>query len=119
MQEIRLIGTAEIPRAIGRGEGFSVGLYWRPRDKPRGDYAVSVQLRDVSGAIVAEQTGRPAAGAYPTTRWQKGEVLLDWHDLSIPATLPEGDYTLVVALRDAAGHMVLGEANVGSVSISR
>jgi hypothetical protein len=46
-----------------------------------------------------------------------GEVLLDWHDLTLPASLPSGDYQLWVVLQEVAGARVLGETMVQAVTV--
>jgi hypothetical protein len=69
--------------------------------------------------VAYEEVAVPAGGAYPTRVWQVGEVLLDWHDLTLPASLPSGDYQLWVVLREAAGARVLGETGIGSVTMIR
>jgi uncharacterized membrane protein len=118
MGEMRFLGSTFFPGAIRSGEEMSVGLYWRARGKPRGDYLVAVQLRDAAGRIVAEQKDRPAAGAYPTTQWSEGEVLLDWHDWVVPATLAPGEYAMQIVLSDAVSGKVLGETALAKISIT-
>jgi hypothetical protein len=76
-----------------------------------------VQVRDASGNLVIEQSDRPALGTYPTTQWNAGEVLLDWHDLQMPPDTPPGKYQIVVALQELASARVLGEAKIGEVSV--
>ncbi len=119
MQEVRLIGTTEISQEINAGDVLQVGLYWRPREKPRGEYSITVQLRDASGKAVAEQTSLPAAGAYPTTKWQAGEILLDWHDVQVPANLAEGVYFLTILMHNAADRTLIGEASIAKVTVER
>lgn len=119
MGEIRFIGYVPPRQTITAGEPFSLGLYWRARDKPRGDYVVAVQLRDVGGRVAFEHAGRPAHNVYPTTQWDAGEVLRDWHDFTLPSNLPAGDYAICVVLRDAASGRVLGEAHLAPLSVAR
>jgi hypothetical protein len=94
-------------------------LYWRARSKPQGDYLTIVQLRDSNGQVAFEQSQRPANGSYPTTEWEAGEVLLDWHDIILPTDLAEGTYQLYVVLRDAADRRSGGEATLAQVTINR
>jgi hypothetical protein len=56
-------------------------------------------------------------GTYPTTAWNVGEVLLDWHDLAIPEDFPTGEYPMAVVLRDATTRIVVGQAPVTTVKI--
>jgi hypothetical protein len=118
MQELRFLGFAPPRQTISAGELLQVGLYWRAREKPRGDYVVAVQVRDASGRIAAEEVNRPANGTYPTTQWDAGEVLLDWHDFSLPASLASGAYQIVVVLRDVSGKE-LGSANISPLIITK
>ncbi len=117
MGEMRLLGFKPFPTMLQAGQPLALGLYWRARAKPQGDYLVTVQVRDASGNLVIEQSDRPALGTYPTTQWEAGEVLLDWHDLQIPSDTPPGKYHLVVALRESASARVLGEAKIGEISV--
>jgi len=119
MQEIRLLGSTEIPKSVAVGETIPVGLYWRAREKPRGDYVVTLQLRDSNNRVVLEQTDVPAAGAYPTRLWQVGEVLLDWHDLALPASLLPGNYDLLILLQKSADHSSLGETKIGQLIVRK
>ena len=126
LNEIRLLGSTSIPKAVRAGDDLSLGLYWRARSKPAGDYTVVVQVRDSAKHIAFEQADRPAAGAYPTTLWQVGEILLDWHDVTLPANLPAGDYIIMVLLRkpvdvppaqvaqDGLLHRAVGDTSVTS-----
>ncbi len=118
MREIRLIGFKSIPDQIASGQPLPIGLYWRARDKPRSDYAVSVQLRDTSGLVAFEQSARPAAGTYPTTEWDSGEVLLDWHDLSLPVSLSPGAYTVQVLLTNLADGSIVGQTALTNIVVS-
>jgi hypothetical protein len=117
MREMRFLGYVSLPREIKRGEVLEVGLYWRARSKPQGDYIVAVQLRDAAGRIASEHAARPANGTYPTTQWDAGEVLLDWHDFVLPSDLAAGTFQIGVVLRDAASGAKIGETWISSVSV--
>jgi uncharacterized membrane protein len=116
MQEVRLLGFKPMPATVTVGSVLPVGLYWRARAKPRGDYVVTVQLRDAVGRVAFEHRERPAEGTYPTTQWVEGEVLLDWHDLILPTSLAPGPYSLWVCLNDANG-ATLGETSLTIISV--
>jgi uncharacterized membrane protein len=119
MQEIRLLGYVGLTDRATIGSQVSLGIYWRARGKPRGDYEVAVQLRDPAGRVALAQSSRPADGAYPTTLWETGEVLLDWHDLVIAGDFPVGEYAMMVVLRDAVSKAVIGEAPVSKITIGK
>ena len=119
MGEMRFLGY-ELPRGtIQPSELLQVGVYWRAREKPRGDYLVTVQLRDAVGQIAFEQTSRPANGNYATLEWDVGEVLLDWHDLNMPQNIAEGEYQLSVFLRNANTGQFIGETPISTITIHR
>ena len=119
MGELRFLGYVPPAKTAISGGPFSLGLYWRAREKPRGDYVVAVQLRDQSGRVAFEQASRPANGTYPTMQWDAGEVLLDWHDFDLPTDIAPGEYQIFVALRDSASDRVLGQTAVSSLTINR
>ena len=117
MGELRLLGFVSPRATIAPGELLQVGLYWRAREKPLGDYVVGVQLRDASGRVAFEQSTRPANDAYPTTQWDAGEVLLDWHDFDLPRDLIIGNYQIFAVLRDAATGKPVGETLISTISV--
>jgi len=73
-------------------------------------------LRDEAGDVWAEQADRPVDGTYPTTRWEEGEVLRDWHDLRVPAATAQGTYQVYVQVRE--GGAVVGELSLGQVEVA-
>lgn len=117
MGEIRLLGLASLPRTIGSGQRLAIGIYWRARAKPRGDYQVQIELKNAAGVTVLEKFGTPAAGTYPTSQWQIGEVLLDWHDLDLPSDLESGEYRMMVYLRDSTKQIILGQVQAALIKI--
>ncbi len=117
--EMRLLGYAPMRMTLSPGEVLSIGLYWRARNKPQSDYLVKVQLRDASGKVTVEQSARPANNTYPTLQWDAGEVLLDWHDVLVPASLVAGEYTIQVVLVDAPAGEIVGEIELPKISVVR
>jgi hypothetical protein len=69
------------------GGSVTVTLRWYATAAPSRDYTVFVQLRD-GGGTRAQHDGAPLAGAYPTSRWRPGDLILDRHELgSIAGTV--------------------------------
>jgi hypothetical protein len=84
---------------ITAGEGgLIVTLHWRSIQPATDDYTVFVHLLDGSGQVVAQHDGQPQGGAYPTSVWDTGEIVLDEHALVLPPDLAQGDYLLRVGL---------------------
>jgi hypothetical protein len=119
MGEMRLLGFKPLPVNIQAGQVLSIGLYWRARGKPQSDYRVIIQLRDLYGRVVVEHSARPANNTYPTTEWNAGEVLLDWHDLNLPSEMDAGSYPMVVILQDAVTAHILGETTIRQIQVLR
>ncbi len=73
-------------------------LFWQSLAALSTDYTSFVHLRDETGATVAQRDGQPLDGAYPTSRWQPGEVVIDPITLTLPEELPPGQYKLFTGL---------------------
>lgn len=108
---LRLVGqsAAEIQPAIhGAGDRpatpsrWRLSLYWQTTERLEADYTVSVRplrggqpLSDADGQPLI-QDHQPAWNAYPTTRWQPGEVVRDDYVFDRPpGGLPDGAQVVV------------------------
>lgn len=95
---IRLVG-AELPgETLSAGSPYTVTLAWSADEPVTADYVFFVQLLDADGALVAQADREPEAGFYPTSAWKVGESVQDSYTLDIPATLPQGDYSLITGM---------------------
>lgn len=115
MNELKLIGFTDLPMPIHKGQVLPLGLYWQAVSKPTRDYVVAVQLLDTTGRVLLEQAAQPAVGTYPTTDWEPGEMLLDWHDLSLPGDLPVGPYQMKIAIRESTSSQNLVQTTLTTV----
>jgi hypothetical protein len=70
-------------------------LIWQTNAIPPTDYTVFVHLVDPDGNLIAQADSPPANGAYPTSLWDVGEIIVDEHEIS---DLPPGHYTLQIGL---------------------
>ncbi|MBC7314885.1 MAG: glycosyltransferase family 39 protein [Chloroflexi bacterium] len=96
------------------GERLSVLLEWRHvGEEPLQDYWPALQLV-YDRQVVASQEAAPVYDAYPTSQWAPGETVLDWRDLVVPPTLPDGEVTVQVAVRGEEP-IVLGQVEVEAV----
>jgi len=112
---IRLLGYDLPMRTVGPGETVSVALYWQATENVTRDYLISLRLKDSQDRLCLSQTGRPVDGSYPTTQWDVGEVLRDWHDLALPADVPQGVYQILVGLLE--DEELLSEVSLGQVEV--
>lgn len=94
--QIRLTGYDLAPADFKPGAQAAINLGWEALTKPREDYTFSVQLLSSSGATVAQLDAQPLAGALPTSTWDAGDRVIDRKMLTLPASLPAGDYRVIV-----------------------
>ncbi len=86
-----------------RPDGASdVTLNWLALRRPAADYKVFLHLVDQSGALWAQQDSEPGFFFTPTTRWQAGEFMEDFHTLAWREgeEPPAGRYLLFAGLYD-------------------
>ena len=86
---------------LAAGDTLMAGLRWRPLRTLDRRLKVSVQLLDSREQVIVQRDGEPAGGSMPTTVWQKDEIVVDHHGLTVPFGTPSGDYRLIVAVYDA------------------
>lgn len=85
---------------VAAGDVALVGLEWGTEQAIQTRYAVSVQLLDPRGQVIAQHDGEPQGGAAPTTTWMPGSRILDNRGVWIPFGAPPGVYRLIAALYD-------------------
>ncbi len=112
---IRLLGYDAPLQEVGPGETLSVALYWQALEEVQVDYTLSLQISDGGGDVWAEQVGRPVDNTYPTTEWEEGEILRDWHDLPLRADMPQGEYDLLIQIFE--GENPVGQASLGRIEV--
>jgi hypothetical protein len=100
---LALVGYDLSPARPAAGDDLTVALRWRALAPSTVDYAVSVQLLDGEGHLVAQHDSPPASGQYPTSSWSAGEEIVDSHTLKIPRDAPAGAYKLVAVVYSVTG----------------
>lgn len=107
MEPIKLIGYNMNSTPIRVGTSLSIGLYLTAVGSIQGNYQVFAHLVDVNGSIAAQQDRIAGADSYPTSLWQRGSVILNRFEISVPLDALPGTYTLQVGLYDSAGRLKL------------
>jgi len=82
-------------------EKLAAMLWWEVGTQPQHDYAISLQLIDANGRLVAQldrQIQPPDFEEIPTSQLQPHNNYVDWRELQLPSDLPAGDYTLQVVV---------------------
>jgi mannosyltransferase len=115
--EIKLMGYDLASEAIAPGSTLPLNLYWQALADVKGDYLVLIYMSDQAGQVWGQVRERPVANTYPTTLWQKGEVLRDHYELPLSAETPAGQYQLTVGLIDAANDRLIDEVALASLTV--
>jgi hypothetical protein len=95
-----------------------VSLYWLANGALAADYSVFVHLAGSDGVPLAQHDGQPQDGRYPTSVWQKGDIVADAHELALGAGLPPGEYRLMAGLYDPITGLRLGTPGADSVQLA-
>ncbi len=98
------------------GDLLHLTFYWQANIMPRADWWFDLTLSDAGGRTVANLQAPLVSDFYPTTLWQKGEIVRGEHDLLLPADLSPDTYRLsLILLPDVeteAGTAYLGVVKV-------
>lgn len=101
--EFQLYGYGVAGAPLRPGQTADVTLLWQALRRPLGDRIVFVQLVGAADKLWASQEGQPAYGLYATEQWERGEVIRDVIPLTVPADIPDGDYSLRAGMYDPSG----------------
>ncbi len=115
--EIELVGFDLGQDSAQPGQQVPLILIWRTLSKPTADYLVSLQLKGIDDHQEQSWLQHPAGGTYPTSKWEQGEIVRDWHDLSLAADTAPGVYKLSVRLVKSDGGAVRSEVVLGTVTV--
>lgn len=79
-EHVRLLdATVEVENA-----GWRVALFWESLIVLPDDYTVFVHAYSPTGELLATGDGPPLGGAFPTSLWLPGDLILDVHHLPLP-----------------------------------
>lgn len=84
----------------GQGEiAWRVTLYWQAQVKLDTNYHVRLRWVGQNGQVWWQDHGaHPVSGYNPTTAWQPGEIVADYHEIPADATIPPSLLRLEVGL---------------------
>lgn len=87
----------EINRTSFRpGEDLDFRLFWRVLRRSRENYQVRVFLLPIGEQTRLDETDYRHPGNYPTSRWITDRYVTDPYHLSLPVTMPFGEYQIGV-----------------------
>jgi hypothetical protein len=127
--QIRLVGCDLPATGWQPGNMIPITLFWQREGTTGEDYRVFVHLLDGNGQLAAQTDSAPGGGAWPTSTWPEGELVVDRHGLSLPEDLSAGEYTLQVGMylpatgerlpvQDAAGQPAGESVSLGVISVA-
>lgn len=101
------------PESVETGQTLPFVLYWQAVTVPTADYTARLRLLAADGTPAADSRWAPGHYAYPTSKWQAGEVVRDSRAFLVPAAhqndparpLATGDYMLLLDLLDGDGRV--------------
>jgi hypothetical protein len=97
--QVQLLGYGLDKDVYRPGDTIRVTLHWLGLQEMSQDYKVFVHFTDEAiSAMWAQHDGDPVGGFTPTTRWQRGELVVDEHALIIPIEAPPGTYKLFTGM---------------------
>jgi mannosyltransferase len=116
-ESIALLGyTLEITKAQP-GDLVPLTLFWQARRKCAESYRLALALEDAPGRSLPAGEFPPAGPAYPTDRWQTGEILRGQYTVRIPVAAGPGKARLLASLHDGQGPPIGEPAQVGVLQI--
>jgi hypothetical protein len=83
-------------------ETVVVTLYWRALSEMDANYATFVHLLNEAGQVVAQVDHIPGDGAYPTTGWLSGEIIVDEFVVPLPEVGTSTFLQLEIGIYDTA-----------------
>jgi hypothetical protein len=82
--------------SVGAGQRFEVTWYWRVLGKVPSGYEVFLHIDGHGLRLNGDHT--PVGGRYPTDLWEKGDVIVDNQELTVPANYRTGEYVMYIGL---------------------
>jgi len=122
---LELAGLAETEWEVANGRAFEMSYVWRSLAPAARDYQVFVHFVDSDGRVRFQQDHEPVGGAYPTGRWERGDVVRESFLVIAPQDVAPGAYDVIVGVWDpetgarlpAAGGSAGDAVRVGKLTI--
>ncbi len=90
----------DVADSVSAGGTLPLTLYWRAIGPSTASLKVFVHVLDGESRVRGQVDRVPGDGAYPTTGWVPGEVLVDTYQVPVDADLPPGQYPIEVGMYD-------------------
>lgn len=100
--QVELLGYDLNLTQAAPGDALHLTLYWRALAEMDTSYTVFTHLLDGDEHIRGQQDNPPVGGAYPTSLWMVGEVVVDEYDIAVDADALPGPHVIEVGMYDPA-----------------
>jgi hypothetical protein len=112
---IDLLSIGGLPSSLVPGRQLPIDLTWRVNVPVERSFTAFAQIIDVKDRrVVAASDAIPYAESFPPEAWQKLEIVDEHRTLTPPATLPPGQYVLLVGTYYLNGNEISPIPIVGS-----
>lgn len=98
-KRVKLLGyNLDLPEEdyVGAGQRFALTWFWEVTGAPPRGYQVFVHIDGYGQRMNGDHV--PVEGRYPIKYWQKGDLIMDRQELTVPANYPVGEYVIYVGL---------------------
>jgi len=95
---VRFLGYDLHTETARPGGEVSFTLYWQGLRPMEVSFSIFSHLLGPSNQVVGQKDGVPQDGAYPTTLWEPGEVVVDRYSFVVNADVPPGSYPLEIGM---------------------
>jgi uncharacterized membrane protein YhaH (DUF805 family) len=115
---LRLLGYDGGPaEQVQPGDRVSLALYWQALSGQLPDYECALYLRGGGQELETGPAELLAGDDFSSSRWRGGELLRGWRDLRVPLRTPPGEYTLTVAVLEAASGRQAGQVDITNLRV--
>jgi len=95
---VKLLGYSLDKEAYRPGDTLNLTLYWLGLSEMELNYKVFAHLVDEKERLIGQSDQEPVFNFSPTTRWERGEIVADRHQIHIPAETAPGTYDLITGM---------------------
>jgi hypothetical protein len=97
--QLELVGYNLDGTVFEAGTHIPLLLTWRALADLENDYSISLRILDETQNVLwSRDIAAPVMGMYPTSHWIQGEIVQDYHEISIALELPTGRYLWAVVV---------------------
>ncbi|MHB1413724.1 MAG: ArnT family glycosyltransferase [Chloroflexota bacterium] len=102
---------------VSPGESLSLTLFWQALADVKEDYEVSLHVLGDDGREVGSGTDLTAFAQYPTSRWQKGELVRDPRKVFVDPRAEGGVYRLMLTTKNQQTGALTGPQDIGQIRV--